>query len=106
MRYLMLLLLAGCVTTSEVYLADGSKGHNIGCGGAVQNFSACLQKAGEICGTGGYSIVNQQGDAVPVSIATANFNANRQAASGAYAASSGNVVTRNVFVKCSQPKTP
>ena len=106
MRYLVILLLAGCVTTNDVYLADGSKGHNIGCGGAVQNMSACLQKAGEICGAAGYQVVNQEGDAVPMSIASANLNANRQAAAGSYVATSGNVVTRNLFVKCNHAKAP
>jgi hypothetical protein len=106
MRYLIVLLLAGCVTTSDVYLADGSKGINISCGGGVQNFSACLQKAGEICGTSGYSVVNREGDAVPFSVASANASANRQAAQGTYVSTSGTAVTRNLFVRCNQDKAP
>lgn len=72
----MLLPLAGCVTTTEVNLADGSKGHNISCPGAVQNFSHCLQKAGEICGARGYDVVNREGDSVPFSVAGGSFQAN------------------------------
>lgn len=103
MRHAFLaILLTGCVTTSDVYLADGSKGHNISCHGAVQNISACMQKAGEICGTAGYAVVDRQGDAVPMSVASAHFSANRQAASGSYVGTSGSAVSRNLFVKCHQ----
>lgn len=99
------MFLCGCVTVSEVFLADGSKGHNIGCGGAVQNISACIQKAGEICGSAGYTVVNREGESAPFSTAFASASANQQNAQGAYVAQSGRIVTRNLFVKCNH-KTP
>lgn len=89
---IFVLLLSGCVTTSDVYLADGSKGHNIGCGGAVQNISACMQRAGEICGASGYEVVNREGEAVPFSTVGATPQ-------GLYG-QSGAVVTRNLFIRC------
>ena len=95
-----LAVLQGCATSSEVFLADGSKGYNIKCGGAVMNYSHCLEKAGELCGTKGYLVVNQQGDTVPFSTASGAFGANSQAASGGFSAQSGAIVTRNLFVKC------
>ena len=104
MRYLLVLLLTGCVTTSEVYLADGSKGHNISCGGAVQNFTACLKKAGEICGPAGYVVVNREGEAVPFGMASAQASANRNYAQGSYYGQSGAIVTRNLFVQCRHSK--
>jgi hypothetical protein len=44
---LVAIVLAGCVTSSDVFLADGSEGYNISCGGAVQNFRNYPAKAGE-----------------------------------------------------------
>ena len=82
----------GCATSSEVFLADGSKGYNISCRGAVMNFSHCHEKAGEICGDRGYVLVNQFGDAVP--FATAGGG------SAAFFGSAGTSTTRNIFVKC------
>lgn len=92
--------LQGCATSSEVYLADGSKGYNINCGGTAMNYGHCLEKAGEICGARGYLVVNQQGDAVPFSTATGGYDANTQASAGAFYAQSGMMVTRNLFIKC------
>jgi hypothetical protein len=93
-------ILQGCATSSEVFLADGSKGYNVNCSGAVMNYGNCLEKAGELCGAKGYLVVNQQGDAVPFSTATGGFGANTQAASGGFYAQSGTIVTRNLFIKC------
>lgn len=93
-------VLQGCAMSSEVFLADGTKGHNINCSGTVMNYGNCLEKAGEICGARGYLVVNQQGDAVPFSMASGGFGANTQSASGGFFAQSGSIVTRNLFVKC------
>jgi hypothetical protein len=49
--------LAGCVTSSVTYTADGRHGYTIECNGAVQSWSSCYQKAGELCGTSGYDIL-------------------------------------------------
>ncbi|NWG32569.1 MAG: hypothetical protein HXY29_13910 [Rhodocyclaceae bacterium] len=92
--------LQGCATSKEVFLSDGSKGFNINCGGALMNFGHCLEKAGEICGDKGYLVVNQQGEAVPFSIASGGYGANTLSASGGFYAQSGTIVTRNLFIKC------
>lgn len=92
--------LSGCATSKEVYLADGSKGHSISCDGAVLNFGACLEKAGELCGSRGYLVVNQSGEAVPFSTASGGYTANSVAASGGFQAQSGTMITRSLFVKC------
>ena len=68
------LLLAGCVSSSETYTQSGQKGHTISCTpgwtgglvGAVANASTswaqCYQRAGELCGQGGYDILQQVGE--------------------------------------------
>lgn len=96
----LLVLVGGCATARDVYLADGSKGYNINCGGALMNFANCLEKAGELCGSRGYLVVNQQGDAIPISTAGGSFSASPTAAGGGFFAQSGTIVTRNLLVKC------
>ena len=56
--------LQGCVSSREVFLADGTRGHNINCSGSGMNYSNCLEKAGEICGARGYHLLNQQGEVI------------------------------------------
>ncbi|MCG7755839.1 MAG: hypothetical protein LZF64_05755 [Nitrosomonas sp.] len=93
-------MLQGCVTSKEVFLADGTKGHNINCGGSGMNYSNCLEKAGEVCGTRGYHLLNQQGEVVPFSQAIRELGANAQSSSVGYSITSGATVTRNLFIKC------
>lgn len=101
MRYLLAFaLLVGCTTVRDVHLSNGAVGHNISCPGAVQNFSDCLAKAGEICGARGFNVVDQQGDAVPFSAGGAQFYASRTGAQGTAYGQSGSIVTRNLFVQC------
>ncbi len=95
-----LALMAGCATTNEVYLADGSKGMNISCPGAIRTYASCLERAGEICGARGYEVVNREGDSTPFAIGSASMSANRNYASGSAFGSSGSLVQRNIFVRC------
>src|SRR6516225_2604940 len=65
----LLSLLSGCVSSQETFTADGSKGHVINCtpgwtGGIVgsiananTNWGTCFQRAGEICGARGYTVL-------------------------------------------------
>ncbi len=94
----LIIFLAGCATSSDIYLPDGSKGLKINCDGAVQDFGACMQKAGEECGSRGYSIINQSGEAVPFSIASGQITSE----AGAFQAQSGAVITRSLLVKCNK----
>lgn len=100
MLIVVVALLQGCVTSKEVFLADGTKGHNINCGGSGLNYSNCLEKAGEVCGTRGYHLLNQQGEVVPFSQAIRELGANTQSSSIGYSTTSGATVTRNLFIKC------
>ncbi|SOD16494.1 hypothetical protein [Nitrosomonas ureae] len=93
-------MLQGCATSREVFLADGAKGYNINCSGSGKNYSHCLEKAGDICGTRGYHVLNQQGDIVPLPQAIREFRANAQSTSIGFLTQSGSIVTRNLFIKC------
>jgi len=55
-------LLAGCATSSKTYTADGRVGHSINCSGTARSWGMCEEKAGELCGTRGYSILSKHED--------------------------------------------
>ena len=64
MRYVVvvcLAMLAGCTTAKDVYLPDGTRGHRVSCDTFAISSAACFEKAGEICGAKGYTIVNVPG---------------------------------------------
>jgi hypothetical protein len=53
-------LLAGCSTTANpTFTASGKAGYRLVCGGAFGNgdLGGCYQKAGELCETQGYRVV-------------------------------------------------
>ncbi len=66
--------LTGCVNSKQTYTADGQEGHVISCTpgwtggivGAVANaatsWGQCYERAGELCGTLGYDIIQQVGE--------------------------------------------
>ena len=96
---ILFMALQGCVTSKEIFLADGSRGHNVDCSGSGMNYSNCLDKAGEICGARGYYLLNQQGDVVPFSTAIREFSASARSSIG-YLTHSGSIVKRNLLIKC------
>ena len=53
---LFALLLSGCVSVKPVTLSDGTQGHAITCNGTARSMGDCAAKAGEICGTSGYTV--------------------------------------------------
>lgn len=58
-------LAAGCATSRSMRLADGWQTHVVSCGGPFLNFGHCLEKAGDICGGYGYTILNKAGGELP-----------------------------------------
>ena len=63
MKYLYglfaLVLVASCATSQEIVLPSGQKGFTINCGSYEgDSWSACYQKAGEMCPTG-YDILEK-----------------------------------------------
>jgi len=67
MKQLLVFLLiinsaAGCAVAKQTYTADGREGYSINCSGEALTWGACFEKAGEICATRGYDILEQSGD--------------------------------------------
>lgn len=62
MIILIALTLTACASAKETYTPSGDKGYTLNCSGSVRNWGMCTQKAGELCGSSGYTILNQYGD--------------------------------------------
>jgi len=61
------LIVSGCASSRSVRQADGWQNHVVGCGGPLLNMGHCLEKAGDICGGYGYTILNKAGGELPAS---------------------------------------
>ncbi|MER2519536.1 MAG: hypothetical protein ABTQ34_02480 [Bdellovibrionales bacterium] len=100
------LVLSACVTAQETYLQDGSPGHHITCSGSMLSMGDCLQKAGELCGPGGYKIYSQTGESIPYTTSsggmTSSLGPHGGRVTGGYNSTSGAIVNRDLFVKCNR----
>jgi hypothetical protein len=79
---------ASCATSRETYTADGQVGHSITCSGTALNWGNCSEKAGDICGEKGYTVLEKSGD--QGSVVTA----------GQFGLYGGSVMNRNMIVQC------
>ena len=50
--------LGSCASERTTYLADGSRGYSVSCRGFLNSWDQCLVKAGRVCGSRGYNIIN------------------------------------------------
>lgn len=94
------IILGGCATSIQTYLPDGTTGYHIKCDGAALNMGDCFQKAGELCGTKGYELLTREGDAVPYAIGGGSASVNQYSGQAGYISSSGMIVNRSLFVRC------
>jgi len=81
---------AGCVTSRETYTADGRLGYSINSSGTARNWGNCLEKAGDICGERGYTVLEKSGDQGSV------------VTSGQLGLYGGSVMNRSMIVQCKQ----
>jgi len=88
----ILATLTGCAVAKPTYLPDGRQGVSISCDGQAQGMAACYEKAGELCGSRGYDIVNREQQSSP----TGSASVGRYGAFGSY----GSVETRSIMIVC------
>lgn len=87
---LIIVCISGCATASKTYTPDGKEGYIINCSGSALNWGMCYEKAGEICGTKGYEVVDKSGD-------TGSIVSGNQF--GVYG---GSVINRTMMIKCKE----
>jgi len=65
-RIILILLIVsfvgGCATASKTFTSDGKEGFVITCSGSLLNWGMCYEKAGDLCGTKGYEVLEKSGD--------------------------------------------
>ena len=54
--------LSACASSKEVYTSDGTRGYSINCSGSMLNWDSCYERAGEICSTEGYEVLEKTGE--------------------------------------------
>jgi hypothetical protein len=80
---------ASCFATSrETYTADGRPGYSINCSGTGLNWGMCLEKAGDLCGERGYTVLEKSSDQGSV------------VTGGPLGRYGGSVTSRNMIVEC------
>lgn len=85
-------MITGCATSRQITGPDGVPVHSISCDGSASDISYCYEKAGELCGAAGYTVLNRDGSSTPFAMASGGrvgFNATM-----------GAIVTRNIMVRC------
>lgn len=87
---LIAVLLGGCATAKKTYTSDGKEGYSITCSGSALNWGMCYEKAGEICGSKGYKVLEKSGDQGTMLYGN-QF--------GLYG---GSVINRNMIIKCKE----
>ncbi len=85
--------LFGCVTVSEMHLADGSIAHKISCNGRELSIETCFEKAADLCGAAGFETVTREGRSTGRAISKGSTDLN-----------SGAFETRNILVRCNDQK--
>ena len=90
MYILIVVCLCGCATASKVYTSDGKEGYSVTCSGSALNWGMCYEKAGELCGTKGYEILQKSGDTGAI------------VAGGQFGLYGGSVINRNMIIKCKE----
>jgi hypothetical protein len=53
------IIVASCASERTTYLASGARGYSVSCRGFLNSWDSCLVKAGRICGTRGYEVINE-----------------------------------------------
>lgn len=57
----VMLALAGCLPSAPLHTPDGRYGYSIDCSTEIFSWAGCFDKAGQLCGAAGFTIVNQPG---------------------------------------------
>ncbi len=60
--FFVVVVVSGCASVSESYAPDGRKSYALNCSGNARGWDKCFSKAGELCRTSGYDILDRIGE--------------------------------------------
>jgi hypothetical protein len=86
------LTLVACASASKTYGPDGKEAYSLNCSGTARNWGMCMEKAGDLCGTRGYSIISATGDIGNLAVGTATTTNATMVA--------GSVMSRSMVIAC------
>lgn len=84
--------LSGCASADKLRTPDGQIGYSVSCNGAMLDWGACYEKAGEICGARGYEVFSKSDSK------GATYFENQFSAYG------GTAIYRNMVIACKTSK--
>ena len=87
--FAVIILVFGCATAQQMYTPDGEMGYHIDCSGNALNWGMCFEKAGAVCGSKGYIIIDRIGEESGTTVI-----ANR------YGLYGGSMSHRSLIIKC------
>lgn len=97
-------ILAGCASSSQTYAPDGRQAFTLNCSGLARSWDACLQKAGELCATKGYDIIDRSGESgfMMGGGSSAGYAGNSGSAGGGFFG--GTTQHRTMLISCKSPQ--
>jgi hypothetical protein len=69
---LLLPILAGCVSVKKIYDSRGRQRYLIKCNGTADSWAKCYEKAGDICGSRGYRVLEKTEERGVATLPTSN----------------------------------
>lgn len=91
--------LSGCflpAPANRTYGPNGKPAYTISCPGSMNGWGHCYERAGNLCGSSGYEILMQNGQATPFGMANGYANSS----GGSFTGFSGAAVSRSMLVQC------
>lgn len=73
------LCLSGCVTSRSIYTGSGQHGYEITCSGYKNTWEDCLAKAGDLCKSKGYSVLEKNNERIPFGFNSVNATSDMKA---------------------------
>ena len=89
----VVLSVAGCATSRDIIGPDGKKVMSISCNGGALDISSCYEKAGEICGSAGYEVLNTDSASSPLMLANGRPG-------GGFNMTAVTIIKRNIMARC------
>ena len=92
---LSLIILGGCVKAKPITGPDGTQVYSITCNGALNTMADCIEKAGEMCGSRGYHVIDADKEYTSTNSLYYTANPNQP-----YVYMPSNRFKRNLLIQC------
>ncbi|SAK89869.1 hypothetical protein AWB75_06235 [Caballeronia catudaia] len=102
--FLFALLLGACATASHTFAPDGREAFSLDCSGSARSWGMCLEKAGDLCNTRGYEVLQASAEDgyIAAGNAGASISGNRSGFAGSSSSSffASTLHKRTMLIAC------